>query len=234
MDTPPLAQAATLVLARTLPGAAGAGAFEVFMLMRAARSAFMPGALVFPGGRLEPQDGDPREDKTWAHAAARECQEEAGLCVAPTACTWFDTWITPSAEPARRFEARFFLAELGAHEGHNAQADDQETKQGRWKRPHDHLADWQGGHVDLPPPTLCTLRWLGEQTLGAFDVAAREPSLPILPKVMLGPTLTVVMPHDPAYAGLPGEARPAPARVHGYPMRLVRVDNRWTPQEPAS
>lgn len=45
--------AAALMLLR--PAARG-GAFEVFMVERSAKLRFMPGALVFPGGRVDPAD----------------------------------------------------------------------------------------------------------------------------------------------------------------------------------
>ena len=47
--------AATLVLLR--PGAHGP---EVLMLQRAKAAAFLGGAYVFPGGALDPSDGEPR------------------------------------------------------------------------------------------------------------------------------------------------------------------------------
>lgn len=63
---------------------------EVFMLKRSARSAFMPHAYVFPGGRVDSVDrspsarmritGDPKPvDPAFVYAAARETYEEAGI-----------------------------------------------------------------------------------------------------------------------------------------------------------
>jgi 8-oxo-dGTP pyrophosphatase MutT (NUDIX family) len=79
---PPAIPAATLVLLRERAG----GAPELLMVERAKAMAFAGGALVFPGGRVDPGDrllaetrgGDADED---AHriAAIRETIEEAGL-----------------------------------------------------------------------------------------------------------------------------------------------------------
>ena len=58
-----------------------------------------------------------------------------------------------------------------------------------------------------------------------------ELARPILPKVApVGSSLHIVMPHDPDYDALPGEAREAPARVHAYPRRFAREGKRWIPQ----
>ncbi len=80
--------AATVLLLRDHP------AFEVLMICRHEKSAFAGGALVFPGGRVDPGDRDPE----WAHhadglsaapriaaaqvAAIREAYEEAGVLIA--------------------------------------------------------------------------------------------------------------------------------------------------------
>lgn len=80
--------AATVILVRDHP------AFEVLMIARAERSSFAGGALVFPGGRVDPGDRDP----SWAEhanaldadpvlaagqiAAIREAFEEAGVLLA--------------------------------------------------------------------------------------------------------------------------------------------------------
>ena len=90
--------AATILLLREAPGAP-----EVFMLQRTSKAAFLPGAFVFPGGALDPDDSSARAtrrvrglDDTQASkrmglasgglgywvAAARECFEESGILLA--------------------------------------------------------------------------------------------------------------------------------------------------------
>jgi 8-oxo-dGTP pyrophosphatase MutT (NUDIX family) len=208
------------------------GGFEVFMVRRSAKSPFMPSTLVFPGGRLDPEDGDPGRAEAWERAARRECFEEAGIAGLP-ALLWFDTWLTPSAESQRRYLTRFFLARLRSDEGHDAVADGHETHEGRWGTVQAHLRAWDRMDVDLPPPTLCTLmrlRALSWDALGAL--AEIDPADTILPKVTLGARgPVIVMPHDPTYPTVPGEGLPAPARVHDLPVRFVRDERVWRPCE---
>ena len=90
--------AATLLLLRETSGAP-----EVFMLQRTSKAAFLPGAFVFPGGALDPDDANGRAARRvrglddaqasarlglaagglayWV-AAARECFEESGILLA--------------------------------------------------------------------------------------------------------------------------------------------------------
>lgn len=193
----------------------------------------MPDALVFPGGAVDPDDGPPGSDEAFVAAARRECREEAGVDLGARPLHWFDTWVTPSAEP-RRYEARFFLADLVAGEFAEAAADGHETLDGRWATAAEYLAQAAAGAVDLPPPTLCTLmRLADERAHGLRGLAIDEVRPPLLPKGLLqtGPDgsaqLVVVFPHDAAYAGLDGESGPVPARVHDLPTRLVRDGARW-------
>lgn len=80
--------AATVVLMR-----AGDGGLEIFLLRRNRDSGFVPGAWVFPGGRVDPGDADPLlaarvadlppepEPASW-FAAVRETFEETGILLA--------------------------------------------------------------------------------------------------------------------------------------------------------
>jgi 8-oxo-dGTP pyrophosphatase MutT (NUDIX family) len=87
-DLPPPIPAATLILMR--PAASG-GPPEILMMERSAAMAFAAGALVFPGGRIDPGDHDaaarlaPRlEDGAARIAAVRETIEETGIAPALT------------------------------------------------------------------------------------------------------------------------------------------------------
>lgn len=219
--------AATVVVLR--PGAAGR---EVYMLRRSAKSPFMPSTLVFPGGRLDPEDGPPDDDQTWERAARREVQEESALRLDDRPLRWFDTWLTPSAESRRRYLARFYTVELGAGEGSEAQADGVETHEGRWATAADHLAAWEAETVDLPPPTVTVLLRLRQaETAGLSELLGVEPRAHILPKVVpRGSQLVILMPHHPEYPQAPGEAAPPPDRVHAMPSCFIREGMRWVPR----
>lgn len=228
--------AATVVLVR--PSDAGA---QIYMVRRSAQSPFMPSALVFPGGRLDPEDGEPDDIASWARAAQRECREEVALDLKGRPMTWFDTWLTPSMESRRRYLARFFLVALSPHEGDEARADGHETQEGRWATVEQHLSGWDAGEVDLPPPTVCILltlqRWAAAAPSGSEAAAAMlreadavDPSPPILPKIMLDDGPVIVMPHDPDYDATLGEAMPAPDRTTSLPQRFVRERNGWRPR----
>lgn len=85
-DLPEAIPAATLILMR--PATAG-GAPEILMLQRAETMAFAAGALVFPGGRIDPADRNAAsrlapdlEDAAARIAAIRETIEETGVAPA--------------------------------------------------------------------------------------------------------------------------------------------------------
>jgi 8-oxo-dGTP pyrophosphatase MutT (NUDIX family) len=120
--------AAALILVR--------GGREVLMGQRAKGHVFMPDKWVFPGGRVDRGDasapaanefaeetaillrrhGVKRAPRAFGLAAARETLEEAGLCVGGPAgpplqeLAFIARAITPPYR-ARRFDARFFLAD---------------------------------------------------------------------------------------------------------------------------
>ena len=85
-DLPDAIPAATLVIFRE---ASGGGAPELLMVERAKAMVFAGGAMVFPGGRIDPGDralaelvgGSDRDDLAARIAAVRETIEEAGLPV---------------------------------------------------------------------------------------------------------------------------------------------------------
>lgn len=81
-DLPDPIPAATLILMRE-----GEGAPQILFMERAETMAFAAGALVFPGGRIEPQDEElaasyPHEDAAARIAAIRETIEETGIAAA--------------------------------------------------------------------------------------------------------------------------------------------------------
>jgi 8-oxo-dGTP pyrophosphatase MutT (NUDIX family) len=123
--------ASLLVLRHRLQGGP-----ELLMGLRGVNHKFMPNRLVFPGGRVDPEDADApaaselREAvaarltrdgvpaRALAVAAARELEEETGLSVAPSPggaphllpLDYIARAITPDRSPIR-FDARFLVVD---------------------------------------------------------------------------------------------------------------------------
>jgi 8-oxo-dGTP pyrophosphatase MutT (NUDIX family) len=121
--------AASLIIVR-----AGADGPQVLMGMRGARHRFMPNRLVFPGGRVDPEDrrgrfATPLRPDTLAHlrktatparaqaiaiAVARELEEETGLTLGTPpqldGLSYLLRAVTPPVMPMR-FNARFLVVD---------------------------------------------------------------------------------------------------------------------------
>ncbi|MDC3961152.1 NUDIX hydrolase [Polyangium jinanense] len=107
--------AATVVVIRD-----GAQGLEVFCVRRHAKSAFMGGALVFPGGKVDPSDLDPAWETAASAADARvlsmatEQTSALGLCVAACRETLEEGRILPVTPAALGPELDAMAAELVA------------------------------------------------------------------------------------------------------------------------
>ena len=79
------------------------GELEVFVQHRALTMDFAPGAVVFPGGRVDEGDADPDapgdEIAAGRRAAAREAIEEAALVLDPAALVTLSHWRPPTSVP---------------------------------------------------------------------------------------------------------------------------------------
>jgi 8-oxo-dGTP pyrophosphatase MutT (NUDIX family) len=144
--------ASTVVLLRPT-----ATRFEVFMVKRHDAVAFMAGAHVFPGGRVEADDAADTDEERHRLAAVRELHEEAGVRVAPDALVPFAHWVTPQVE-TRRYDTMFFVAALPAAQ--TAAHDGVENTESAWFDPAEALDACRRGDILLPPPTWVTLRRL--------------------------------------------------------------------------
>jgi 8-oxo-dGTP pyrophosphatase MutT (NUDIX family) len=156
-DTP-VHDAATVVLVRD-----GDEGLECLMLHKNRGQAF-GGMWVFPGGRVEDEDGAGLDGAR--AAAVREVAEETGLVLEAGALVPFAHWNPPAAAP-RRFATWFFLARLpdGAAD---VVVDGGEIGDHVWTTPAAALARHAAGEADMVPPTWVSLH----RVSGLRDVAA--------------------------------------------------------------
>jgi len=139
-------------------------------------------------------------------------------------------WITPSFE-RRRFDTRFFAVRVPP--GQEASVDRSELTQHAWLGEEAVRKSLSGGEMKMAPPTIATLEdlWRSHQRHGGVDAmleAEREREVPpILPKVIArdASTADVVLPWDPQYSALPGEACVVWER---YPAYLATLPSRLT------
>ena len=191
--------AASVVLLRR-GGKHGGRELEVLLLKRSENAKFMPNVWVFPGGAVEPEDGE--AEAGYRACAARELAEEAAIELpAGEELVLFSRWITP-AVISTRFDAWFFLALAPAHTP--PKADGVETTEAAWFKPDAALKAHAAGEIVLAFPTISQLESLlpfrtSDEALAAHRGRTVEPILPIV----LGDRENhrVVMPGDPDYPG---------------------------------
>jgi 8-oxo-dGTP pyrophosphatase MutT (NUDIX family) len=193
--------AASVVLLRR-GGKHGDRELEVLLLKRSAKAKFMPNVWVFPGGAVDPGDGE--EEAGYRACAVRELAEEAAIELpAAEELVLFSRWITP-AVISTRFDAWFFLALAPAHTP--PKPDGVETTEAAWFKPSAALAAQEAGDLVLAFPTLSQLQSLLPYRTSDEALAAHRgrPVEPILP-VVLGDRENhrVVMPGDPDYPAQP-------------------------------
>jgi 8-oxo-dGTP pyrophosphatase MutT (NUDIX family) len=154
---------------------------EVLLLKRTDKASFMPNAWVFPGGAVDPDDGDGPDG--YRVCARRELLEEAGVTLPDDEeMVPFCRWITPEIV-SRRFDAWFFLAVAPPHTA--LWCDGVETVDARWFEPSAALAASDAGEIVLAFPTRTQLSWLAvhstaEAALAAYRGSSTEPILPEL------------------------------------------------------
>lgn len=189
--------AASVVLLRR-GGKHGDRELEVLLLKRSETAKFMPGVWVFPGGAVDPEDGE--EEAGYRACAVRELAEEAAIeLAADEELVLFSRWITPEVI-STRFDAWFFLALAPAHTP--PQADGIETTEAMWFRPAAALDAQAGGEIVLAFPTVSQLRSLLPFRTSEEALAAHRdrPVEPVLPKVIGSrEDHRVVLPGDPDY-----------------------------------
>jgi 8-oxo-dGTP pyrophosphatase MutT (NUDIX family) len=162
--------AATVILLRD-----SAAGVEVLLLERPRGRGSFPGAWVFPGGHVDPEDAAagaaPRDEEAAArHAAVRETREETRLEVALDALVPVARW-TPDKRQGRRFQTWFYYAQAP---GGPVILNPAESVDHVWISPGDALARHSAGDLTLIAPTWMTLRALvGVDTAGQALARAR-------------------------------------------------------------
>jgi len=202
-ETPNLGQpsvprpAASVVLLRR-GGKHAQRALEVLLLKRTESARFMPGVWVFPGGAVDPEDGE--SESGYRACAVRELAEEASIELAASEeLVLFSRWITPEVV-SRRFDAWFFLALAPAHTP--PKPDGVETTEAAWFEPGSALKAQEAGELTLSFPTIRQLESLlpfatADEAIEAHRGRAIDP---ILPKVVgTQAEHRVVLPGDPDY-----------------------------------
>jgi 8-oxo-dGTP pyrophosphatase MutT (NUDIX family) len=154
---------------------------QALLVRRNPQARFMPGVWVFPGGAVDPADG---EGETAHRAAAvREVAEEAGIELDPGELVAYSRWITPRVVPVR-FDTRFYLALAPAHSP--PVPDGSETVDAGWFRPQYALERHYAGELPLVFPTIKHLESLTgfASASEALEVARRREVKPVEPQVV--------------------------------------------------
>ena len=152
------------------------GELEVFVQHRALTMDFAPGAVVFPGGRVDPVDERTAatEGISVARACAvREVAEEAGAVIEPAELVPWDRWVTPVGYP-KRFDVDFFLLPVADGEDFVHQTD--EATRSEWTPLTRLVRATEAGEVTLVPPTRTIVDELS--ALGTLEaVLALQPEV---------------------------------------------------------
>lgn len=218
------------------------GTFSVFMVQRSLTSRFMPGAYVFPGGGVDPEDADSAD--SWggvdfteafdlfggelsardavAHlvAAGREVEEEVGVRLPSLrALQTHSHWITPEIE-SRRFDTWFLVVRLP--EGAEPVHDDGETIASCWVEPKAALAGYGEGDIVMAPPTYYTIWDLAR--FGSVDDVLADAEQRAVPAVtprfeQVGDRMALLLPGDALYAS--ESPVPGPTRI------VMKEGGRW-------
>ena len=139
---------------------------EILLLQRHPSLVFFGGAWVFPGGRVDAIDWPTGKvtasfaEKRLAaiNGAVRETAEEANLVIDAEQLNYIAHWVTPIGPP-RRFDTWFFFCSYDGSVDKLA-VDGEEIVAFQWLTAADALAKAKNKEIELPPPTLHTLKQL--------------------------------------------------------------------------
>lgn len=241
-DAPVRASATVLMLRDGAPG------LEVFLLKRHGLSDVLGGAYVFPGGKVDAQDGAPatlaRLDRTPQElhaalhepslapveaaaifaAALRETFEEAGVRLAAGDLVPWSRWITPAVGGVirKRFDTRFFVARVPPDQA--PRHDEHETTASAWLAPREALRQYWDSAIQLAPPQIMSLAHLSRHaTVREAIAAARSRRPPLIhPEPFEHEGVRVI-----CYPG--DERHPVRERALPGPTRLHWLGGRFEP-----
>lgn len=183
-----------------LPVRDGRHGAEVFIQHRVGTMDFVPDAVVFPGGRVDPEDAAlgaalevpdrvlAEHERAWARTAhdrlgggetaartllataLREVEEETGAQLDPAALIPWDNWETPIGYP-KRFDVRFFLLPVRTPAvAATFQHTTTEAHHSQWTNVREIEAATEDGSLVLVAPTRVLVEELA--TLGSLAAAA--------------------------------------------------------------
>ena len=167
---------------------------EILLVQRNPEARFMPGVWVFPGGSVDPGDGE--GEASHRAAAVRELGEEAGIELDASELVAYSRWITPKIVPIR-FDTRFYVALAPAHSP--PRPDGSETVDAAWFEPQAALESHRAGELPLVFPTIKHLESLAgfANAAEALDAARLREVKPVEPEVVgEGSDQRIVLPDD--------------------------------------
>ena len=223
------------------PSSAAGGPFELLMVRRNDKMAFMGGSYVFPGGRVDDadlpaagvelpapvfSDLDVEQEAAYRTAAVRELQEEASVTITAGDLYPFAHWVTPEIE-SRRYDTRFFLARMP--EGQVAKHDEGETTALEWLSPATAIARFEHRDILLPPPTWTTIRQLAQRASieDVLQWASTRRIVRVMPNFVRTETHTMLtLPGDPLFPTIPDWEVPEETRF------VLQEGARWQPLKP--
>jgi len=215
--------------------------FEFLLLRRNDQVAFMAGAYVFPGGRVDAADHPApgavlpsptfsdlaaADEAAYRQAAVRELKEEANVTVSPGDLAPLAHWLTPEIE-SRRYDTRFFLARMPA--GQHPRHDDGEMTALEWTSPKQAIAKFERREMLLPPPTWTTIRQLEPHASidAVFAWARQRKIVRVMPGFIKTDSVTMLtLPGDPLFPAIPDWEIPAETRF------VLEDGARWQPLKP--
>jgi 8-oxo-dGTP pyrophosphatase MutT (NUDIX family) len=185
--------AATVILLRR-GGKHSDRALEVCLVRRNPEASFMPGVWVFPGGAVDPEDGE--GERASRACAVRELREEAGIEVEADELVPYSRWITPRVVPVR-FDTHFYLALAPPHSP--PKPDGSEIVDAGWFAPQRALEMQGRGELPLVFPTIKHLESLQPfaNATEALEAARRREVKAVEPEVVgEGEDRRIVIPEE--------------------------------------